>query len=152
MNKVTKIIIVLLVLVAAVGVLSMKRSGRTSSSVSDSTPTGRSTETHGAAEPTEPLPLLVDLGAGACAACKALAPIVDSIGRDFAGQLEVEKIDVLKDRGARRMFNVRVIPLLVFLDAQGKELARYEGYLSREKILSKWRELGYDFTLPAEGD
>ena len=152
MNNATKIIIVIVVLAVAAGAIWIKQGGQTDSAVSNSAPTASSPETSGTAEPTGPLPLLVDLGAGACSACKALAPIIDSIGRDFAGQLDVEKIDVSKEPQAAKMFKVRVIPLLVFMDAQGKELARHEGYLSREKIMSRWRLLGYDFKLPDEAN
>ena len=152
MNKATKIIIVLVVLAVAVVVLSMWQSDRTSSSASNSTSTTGSTDTPGNTEPTRRLPTLVDLGATDCPACEAMEPIIDSIARDFAGQLEVQKINVVEDPEAGRLFKVRATPTLVFLDAQGKELTRHQGYLMREWIMGTWSELGYDFKRPAEGN
>ena len=152
MNKSTRIIIVFVVLAAAVGVLLVKQIGRTSSSASDSTPTAGSAETTGTTESTVPLPRLVDLGGTGCPTCVALAPVIDGIERDFAGQLEVQKVNIIEDPEAGRLFDVRVIPTLVFMDAQGKELARHEGYLTRKWIMDTWGELGYGFKPLTEGD
>jgi len=94
------------------------------------------------------LPQLMDFGAETCAACKALAPIIDQLETDLAGQLDVRFINVRKDPGLAGMFQIRVIPTLLFLDSDGNEISRREGYASRQKILAKWQELGYDFKLP----
>jgi hypothetical protein len=37
-----------------------------------------------------------------------------------------------------------VIPTQIFYDASGKERFRHEGFISKEDILSKWKELGVD--------
>jgi thioredoxin 1 len=40
-----------------------------------------------------------------------------------------------------------MIPTQIFYASDGKELFRHTGFFSREQILSKWHELGYEFGL-----
>ena len=74
-----------------------------------------------------------------------LDPILDEMRETFDGQLGVEFIDVRRDRDAGRAHRVRVIPTQVFYDPEGNELFRHQGFYSRENILGKWRELGFEF-------
>jgi thioredoxin 1 len=89
--------------------------------------------------------VLLDLGADKCVPCKAMAPILDEMRTTFEGQLAVEFIDVWKDPAASKTFGIQLIPTQIFLDEDGRELFRHQGFYSREDILSKWRELGYEF-------
>ena len=100
-----------------------------------------------AASPAIPaaLPRLVDLGADKCIPCKMMAPILEELKTTYAGQLEVEFIDVWKNEGAGEAYGVRVIPLQIFFDANGKELFRHEGFYAKEDLLAKWKELGFEF-------
>lgn len=92
------------------------------------------------------LPRLVDLGADKCVPCKMMAPILDEMKETYAGQLTVDFIDVWKDPAPGREYGVKVIPTQIFLDERGNELFRHQGFMSREDILAKWREFGYEFT------
>jgi thioredoxin 1 len=94
---------------------------------------------------TPPVPRLVDLGAGKCVPCKMMAPILEELKTEFAGRLDVEFIDVWKNPDAAEPYNIRLIPTQVFLDPQGLELFRHEGFYGRQDILAKWSELGFDF-------
>lgn len=88
------------------------------------------------------LPRLVELGGEKCIPCRQMAPILDEVGKTYAGRLVVEKLDVQKDASIGRRWNVRVIPTQVFLDAQGKEVARHEGFLEREALLAQLSLMG----------
>jgi thioredoxin 1 len=90
------------------------------------------------------LPKLLDLGAGKCVPCKMMAPILDQMKKDYAGSLEVEFIDVWKNRDAAKQYGVEMIPTQIFFDSNGKELFRHTGFFSKEDILAKWKELGVD--------
>jgi len=100
-----------------------------------------------AARPAIPaaLPRLVDLGADKCIPCKMMAPILEELKTAYAGQLAVEFIDVWKNADAGEAYGVRVIPLQIFFDAEGKELFRHEGFYAKEDVLAKWKELGFEF-------
>ena len=92
-----------------------------------------------------PLPRLLELGADKCIPCKQMAPLLDDLKSTYAGQLEVDFIDVWKNPDAGGEYGVRVIPLQIFFDANGKELFRHEGFYAKDDILAKWRDLGYEF-------
>lgn len=96
----------------------------------------------------EPLPKLLDLGAGKCVPCKAMAPILDEMKETFAGQLDVVFIDVWETEGVSEKYGIRMIPTQIFYDAEGNELFRHEGFYAREDMLAKWQELGYAFGEP----
>jgi len=88
------------------------------------------------------LPRLLDLGADKCIPCKAMAPILDELKREYEGRLDVVFIDIWKDPEAGRRYGVRMIPTQIFFDASGKELDRHTGFFSKDDILAKWKELG----------
>ena len=90
----------------------------------------------------QPLPKLVDLGANKCIPCKAMAPILEELKKDYAGKLEVEFIDVWKNPDAGTPYKIQMIPTQIFLDARGKELFRHTGFYGKADILAKWKELG----------
>lgn len=91
-----------------------------------------------------PLPRLVDLGADKCIPCKMMAPILEEMKTTYAGQLEVDFIDVWKNPDAGGQYGVRVIPTQILYDAGGQELFRHEGFFGKEDMLAKWKELGVD--------
>lgn len=95
-------------------------------------------------EAVGPLPRLIDLGADRCIPCKKMAPILDELSHTYPDVFEVEFIDVWKNPAAAKPWGLRVIPTQVFMDATGTEQFRHEGFMAREAILEKWRELGVD--------
>jgi thioredoxin 1 len=87
------------------------------------------------------IPRLVAIGAGECSPCKAMAPIRADLRREYQGVLGVDFYDVWKNPAAGRHFKTRVIPTLIFYDADGRELGRREGYVSKAEIiaaLARW--------------
>lgn len=98
-------------------------------------------------------PKLLDLGADKCIPCKEMAPILEELKKEYAGVLEVEFIDVWKpeNQQAAEKYGIKSIPTQIFFDPEGKELWRHAGFISREDILKKWKELGYDLK-PAQKD
>jgi thioredoxin 1 len=102
--------------------------------------------TNALATPPEkkPLPKLLDLGAGKCIPCKMMFPVLDGLKKEYAGKLEVEFIDVWQNSDAGKQYGIEVIPTQIFYDPTGKELFRHIGFLSKEDILAKWKELGLE--------
>lgn len=88
------------------------------------------------------LPRLLDLGADKCIPCKMMAPILEEIKTTYAGQLQVDFIDVWKNPRAAQEYGIRVIPTQIFFGPDEKELGRHEGFMSREAILAQWRKFG----------
>ncbi len=95
------------------------------------------------------LPRLVDLGAGKCIPCKQMKPILTELTRDYADQFTVVFIDVWENREEGPKYGIRMIPTQIFYGADGKELARHEGFMAKKDILAKWKELGVAIREPA---
>jgi len=134
MRTPTKIVVVAILAVAVIGALALKRGQRSEGPKIDA-PTG-------SAVPASGLPRLLDLGADKCIPCKMMAPVLEELGKEYAGKMEVEFIDVWQHPGAGKAFGVEVIPTQIFYDAGGKELFRHVGFFGKEDILAKWKELG----------
>lgn len=107
-------------------------------------PLGRAGEAVAEAAP-RPVPRLVDLGAGKCIPCKAMAPILEGLKAEYAGRMEVVFIDVWKDRDAGDAYGIHLIPTQIFFGADGKELARHEGFMGKDEILAQWKAVGVTF-------
>lgn len=91
------------------------------------------------------LPTLIDLGADKCVPCKMMAPLLEELRETYTGKMQVTFYDVWKNPEKGKAYGIRAIPTQLFLDRDGKELYRHIGYYSKEAIMAKWRELGYDF-------
>jgi thioredoxin 1 len=92
------------------------------------------------------LPKLLDLGATRCIPCKMMAPILEKLKQDYAERLEVEFIDVWQNPDAAKQYKIEMIPTQIFYGDTRKELFRHVGFISREDILAKWKELGIDLS------
>jgi len=103
----------------------------------------------GAADAQPALPRLVDLGAGKCIPCKQMKPILDDLARNYTDQFAVVFIDVWENREEGGKYGIRMIPTQIFYGADGKELARHEGFMAKKDILAKWKELGVEVKEPA---
>jgi thioredoxin 1 len=80
----------------------------------------------------------IELGSVNCIPCKAMQPILEEVRTKHGDQVKVVFHDVWTDEGKpfSSTFKVRVIPTQVFLDRDGKEYYRHEGYLPLEDVIA----------------
>jgi thioredoxin 1 len=80
---------------------------------------------------------LVELGSTKCIPCKKMQPILEEIKKEYKGQVKVLFHDVWTDKGRpfARTFNIRLIPTQVFLDKDGNEYFRHEGFFPKKELV-----------------
>lgn len=83
----------------------------------------------------EALPVLVDFWAPWCQPCKLIAPVLDSVATQMAGQLKIVKMDVQDNRDVAARYNVRGIPALL-LFKEGQVVGTKVGVVSEAELLA----------------
>ncbi len=134
MNRFAKAGVVLAVLAGVGGIFAARRADRAA----------RAGLAPAAPAAARSLPRLVDVGADRCIPCKAMAPVLEQLRADYAGRLEVTFVDVWRSPELAEPYAVRIIPTQIFFGADGRELARHQGFMSRDEILAQWKALGVE--------
>jgi thioredoxin 1 len=86
----------------------------------------------------------VELGSVNCIPCKQMKPVMDAIAQEYAGKVKVVFHDVWTAEGKKygSEYKIRLIPTQVFLDKEGNEVARHEGYFPQSEIEALLAEQG----------
>lgn len=79
--------------------------------------------------------IFVELGSVNCIPCRQMQPVMRSIEEKYGEQVKVVFHDVWKDKKPAQDYGIQLIPTQVFLDENGKEFFRHEGFYSEEEII-----------------
>jgi thioredoxin len=60
-------------------------------------------------------PAIIDFYADWCGPCKAIAPILEELAKEYHGQIYIYKVDTEKERDLAAAFGIRSIPSLLFV-------------------------------------
>ncbi|MFC2103674.1 thioredoxin family protein [Bacteroidota bacterium] len=84
----------------------------------------------------KPKVTFVELGSVNCIPCKQMQPVMKSIEEKYGKQIEVIFYDVWKadQKEYAQKYGIRLIPTQVFLDENGKEFHRHEGFYPEAEI------------------
>ena len=79
------------------------------------------------------LPVLVDYWAEWCGPCKAIAPVLEEVAKDYSGKLKVAKLNVDENQEVPKRYGIRGIPTLM-LFKNGNIEATKIGALSKSQL------------------
>jgi thioredoxin 1 len=80
-----------------------------------------------------PSPVLVDYWAEWCGPCKAIAPTLEEVAKEYSGKLKVAKVNVDENQEIPRKYGIRGIPTLM-LFKNGNIEATKVGALSKSQL------------------
>ncbi len=86
----------------------------------------------------------IELGSDRCIPCKKMKPVMKAIETEFKGQVKVVFHDVWKASGKpyAKKYKIRLIPTQIFLDRNGKEYFRHEGFFPKQELIKILQQKG----------
>ena len=85
------------------------------------------------AEARASVAVLVDLWAPWCGPCRFVSPIIEDLGREYAGRLKVVKVNVDENPLLARQFDARSIPTLLVIRG-GRVVDRIVGAMPKQEL------------------
>lgn len=84
-------------------------------------------------------PVVAEFGANACAACREMKPVLETLRREHGQRIEVVDVDLLADRraGYLQRYRIQLMPTQIFYDAQGREVGRHMGAIGADEVLAR---------------
>lgn len=64
-------------------------------------------------------PALIDFYASWCNPCQMLAPVLEELSEEYAGKVDIYKVDVDDELELANIFGIRSIPTLIFVPMTG---------------------------------
>jgi thioredoxin len=96
-----------------------------------------------AAAPDPGKPALYDFGRGMCIPCKEMEKVLAAVKSDYGDQVEVRLVLMEKHDDLFKQYKIMLVPTQVFLNADGKEVARHIGAWSKDEVVGKLKELKF---------
>ena len=114
---------VLIMLVVYLSLFATQDNQNVKKSVADSTKTAEIT--------------FIELGSVKCIPCRMMQPVMAEIEKEYPKDVKVVFYDVWTKEGEKyaQIHKVKLIPTQVFLDKDGKEFFRHQGFFSKEEIV-----------------
>lgn len=79
------------------------------------------------------IPALVDFWAAWCGPCRAIAPVIEELAKDYAGRVKIAKMNVDENSKTPVKYGIRAIPTLI-LFKNGAVVDQITGAVSKAQI------------------
>ena len=87
-------------------------------------------------------PVLADFGRGICIPCKQMKPLLEELAIEYEGKISILIIEIDEYPALTERHYIRLIPTQIFFDAEGNEVYRHEGFMSKEAMKEKLKQIG----------
>ena len=85
-------------------------------------------------------PAIIDFYADWCPPCRQLSPLVEEIAKEYAGKIDVYKVDTDKETTLAQAIGITNLPTLLFIPAKGKPQTTM-GALPKESLVKAINEI-----------
>lgn len=85
------------------------------------------------------LPCIVDFSASWCGPCKMMAPVLEQLSAEYAGKLDIYKVDIDENPELASVFGIQSVPTLLFVPLSGKPAAA-AGAVPKETLVKVIKE------------
>lgn len=85
-------------------------------------------------------PAIIDFYAEWCGPCKRLTPVLEELSTEFAGKLDIYKVDVDNEQELAQAFGVMSVPSILFIP-MGEEPQMAQGALPKDVLVKAITEV-----------
>ncbi len=105
-----------------------------------------SSQLDGQVNSIKPKITFIELGSVNCIPCKKMQPVMKAIEQQYGAKVKIIFYDVWTDEQApyAKKYGIRLIPTQVFLDENGKEFFRHEGFYPEVEIHKLFKQQGLE--------
>jgi len=85
-------------------------------------------------------PAIIDFYADWCPPCRQLSPLVEEIAKEYAGRIDVYKVDTDSEKVLAQSLGITNLPTLLFIPAKGKPQVTM-GAMPKENLVKAINEI-----------
>lgn len=76
----------------------------------------------------------IQIGATGCFRCELMQPVLEDLAQEYPNDLLIVHYDAAVDSRPAAHYRVQFLPTQIFIDGDGREFHRHDGYYSQEQI------------------
>lgn len=87
-------------------------------------------------------PTLAEFGWRECIPCKEMRPLLEELDKEYKGRVNIVIIEIPFHKDLAEKYGIRVMPVQILFDGNGKELDRHAGSLPKKEIIAAFEAIG----------
>ena len=85
-------------------------------------------------------PAVIDFYADWCGPCKMVAPVLETLSKEYEGKIDIYKVDTEAEQELASLFGIRSIPSLLFIPV-GKKPQMATGAMSKDSFKNAFKDI-----------
>lgn len=86
-------------------------------------------------------PVIIDFFAEWCGPCKVVAPILESLSKEYEGKIDIYKVDIDQVHELASFFKIRSIPSILFIPSNGGPSKMIHGAVPKKTMEEAIKEV-----------